>query len=53
MLPAPVPAVSSERRIMVSSRAIEKFYEVAPGRDKYMLEQMYVEMGERQGSRAR
>jgi plasmid replication initiation protein len=43
MLTAPAPAVSSERQIMVSSRAIEKLYEVAPGWDKYMLEQIYLE----------
>ena len=34
----PVP----ERRIMVSSKAIEQLYEIAPGWDKYMLEQAYI-----------
>ncbi|MEJ2118412.1 MAG: replication initiator protein A [Alphaproteobacteria bacterium] len=41
------PAVSAlgeggERRIMVSSRAIESLYEIAPDWDKYMLESMYI-----------
>jgi plasmid replication initiation protein len=31
-----------ERRIMVSSKAIEQLYDFAPGWDKYMLEQLYV-----------
>ena len=34
---------SSERRIMVSSKAIEQLYEIAPGWDKYMLEHAYIE----------
>jgi plasmid replication initiation protein len=33
----------SERRIMVSSKAIEQLYEFVPGWDKYMLESMYIE----------
>ena len=36
--PAPVP----ERRIMVSTRAIERLYEMAPGWDKYALEHAYI-----------
>ncbi len=34
-------AESGERRIMVSSQAIEQLYSVAPGWDKYMLENIY------------
>jgi len=50
--PAPAPAIpmvlatgapSSERRIMVSSQAIERLYEIVPGWDKYMLEHAYIE----------
>ena len=41
-IPAAVPAAQSERRIMVSSKAIEQLYEIAPGWDKYALEQLYV-----------
>ncbi len=37
------PAAASERRIMVSSKAIERLYEIAPGWDKYMLEHAYME----------
>ncbi len=37
---APVPA--AERRILVSSRAIEQLYEIAPDWDKHMLESMYI-----------
>ena len=33
----------SERRILVSSQAIEKLYETAPGWDKYMLERAYID----------
>jgi len=43
--PPPVsagPAASAERRIMVSSQAIERLYDVAPGWDKYMLENLYL-----------
>ena len=36
------PAPSAERRIMVSSAAIEQLYEFAPGWDKYALENMYI-----------
>ncbi len=32
-----------ERRIMVSSKAIEQLYEFAPGWDKYMLESVYLD----------
>jgi plasmid replication initiation protein len=32
----------SERRIMISTQAIEQLYEFAPGWDKYMLENLYV-----------
>ncbi len=42
--PPPViaaPAAPAERRIMVSSRAIERLYDIAPGWDKYMLENVY------------
>ena len=35
-------ASSAERRIMVSSAAIEQLYEFAPGWDKYALENMYI-----------
>jgi plasmid replication initiation protein len=31
-----------ERRIMVSTKAIERLYEIAPGWDKYMLEHTYI-----------
>jgi hypothetical protein len=36
------PAAQSERRIMVSSHAIEQLYDFAPGWDKYMLENLYI-----------
>ncbi len=39
MTVAPVPAMG--QRIAVSSQAIERLYEIAPGWDKYMLEQLY------------
>jgi plasmid replication initiation protein len=39
---AAAPAASAERRIMVSSAAIERLYEFAPGWDKYALENMYM-----------
>ncbi|MGO9486800.1 MAG: replication initiator protein A [Rhodomicrobium sp.] len=35
------PLAAPERRVMVSSKAIERLYEIAPGWDKYMLEQLY------------
>jgi hypothetical protein len=38
---APV-AGQSERRIMVSTHAIEQLYEIAPRWDKYMLESLYI-----------
>jgi len=38
---APV-AAQPERRIMVSTQAIEQLYEFAPGWDKYMLEHAYI-----------
>jgi plasmid replication initiation protein len=37
------PIAVPERRIMVSSRAIERLYETAPGWDKYYLENTYIE----------
>ena len=40
---ADVAAGPSERRIMVSSKAIEQLYEFAAGWDKYMLEHAYIE----------
>ncbi len=49
MPPLAVPAVAatprsvSEPRVMVSSQAIERLYEIAPGWDKYMLERAYIE----------
>lgn len=39
----PAFAPPAERRIMVSSKAIEQLYEFAPGWDKYMLEHVYIE----------
>ena len=39
---APTPDPSPERRIMVSSRAIERLYEIAPQWDKYALENLYI-----------
>jgi len=36
------PANRPDRHIMVSSRAIEQLYEIAPGWDKYMLEHAYI-----------
>ncbi len=38
---AAVPGAPSERRIMVSPKAIERLYEMAPRWDKYMLENLY------------
>ena len=35
-------AATSGRPIMVSSKAIERLYEMAPGWDKYMLESLYI-----------
>lgn len=37
------PTSTSERRIWVSSQAIERLYEIAPGWDKYMLEHAYID----------
>jgi plasmid replication initiation protein len=37
---SPEPVV--ERRIMVSSQAIERLYDIAPGWDKYLLENSYI-----------
>jgi plasmid replication initiation protein len=34
-------AASPERRVLVSSQAIERLYDFAPGWDKYMLENLY------------
>jgi hypothetical protein len=45
--PAPVPVVTAvepepqKRGIFLSSSAVERLYELAPGWDKYMLEKMY------------
>jgi len=39
---ASTPIVVPERRIMVSSQAIERLYETAPGWDKYALENQYI-----------
>ena len=39
---AAVPAPASERRILVSQKAIGQLYETAPGWDKYMLENLYI-----------
>ncbi|MBJ7532720.1 replication initiator protein A, partial [Rhodomicrobium vannielii ATCC 17100] len=36
------PVAPPERRIMLSSRAMERVYEIAPRWDKHMLESMYV-----------
>ncbi len=44
VIPAPALApagAQSERRIMVSTQAIEQLYDIAPGWDKYMLENVY------------
>ena len=38
---ASTPIVVPERRIMLSSKAIERLYEIAPRWDKYALEQAY------------
>jgi plasmid replication initiation protein len=43
---APV-AAQSERRAVVSTHAIEQLYEIAPGWDKYMLENLYVAWAKR------
>ncbi len=40
------PAPASERRILISSQAIERLYEIAPGWDKYALEQVYIAWAE-------
>jgi hypothetical protein len=40
---ATTPLPVSERRILVSSQAIERLYETAPGWDKYYLENTYIE----------
>lgn len=39
---AATAAAASGRRIMVSSQAIERLYEIVPGWDKYMLEHAYI-----------
>ena len=50
--PAPIPTVTAvepepkKRGIMISSSAIERLYELAPGWDKYALEQMYISWAE-------
>jgi plasmid replication initiation protein len=36
------PDNPAERRVMVSSQAIDRLYEIAPGWDKYMLEHAYI-----------
>ena len=41
--PKPASAPPGERRIMVSSKAIEQLYEFAAGWDKYMLEHAHIE----------
>ena len=38
-----MPSPASERRILVSSQAIERLYEIVPGWDKYMLENAYID----------
>ncbi|MFZ1110289.1 MAG: replication initiator protein A [Rhodomicrobium sp.] len=40
---AGLPAPASERRIMVTSQAVERLYEIAPGWDKYLLEHAYID----------
>jgi hypothetical protein len=53
-IPTATPGASppSERRIMVSSKAIEQLYEFVPGWDKYMLESMYIEWAkDKEGAR--
>ena len=40
---ASTPIAVPERRIMVSSQAIERLYETAPGWDKYYLENTYID----------
>ena len=40
---AKTASAPSERRILISSQAIERLYETAPGWDKYMLEHAYIE----------
>lgn len=40
---APATDKGVEKRIMVSSRAIESLHEIAPGWDKYMLEGVYID----------
>jgi len=43
LIPVPVPVSSEPRQkdIFISSSAIERLYELAPGWDKYMLEKLY------------
>jgi plasmid replication initiation protein len=40
---AATPAAPPERRILVSSQAIERLYEIVPGWDKYYLEHAYMD----------
>ena len=42
LLKAVAPAAAPERRIIVSSKAIERLHEMAPRWDKYALEHAYV-----------
>ena len=39
----PITPALTERRILISSQAMERLYEIAPRWDKHMLESMYVE----------
>lgn len=39
---ATAAVIVQERRIMVSQKAIDRLYEIAPGWDKYMLEHTYI-----------
>lgn len=43
LLKTTAQASATERRIMVSSKAIERLYEIAPGWDKYALEHAYID----------
>ncbi len=40
--PLATPVIVQQRRIMVSQKAIDRLYEIAPGWDKYMLEHAYI-----------
>ncbi len=44
------PVGELERHIMVSSKAIERLYESAPGWDKYMLESLYISWAKDKGA---